>query len=523
MTEQMISLPCNFRDGDWYDEAAANHAINFIENYCSHVKAYNGRFLLEDWQKNDIICPLFGWKRADGLRKYRTCYVEIPRKNGKSSLTAAIALYMLTGLGEKGAEIISAAGDTAQARIVFDVAQGMVQQSRSLSKACRVLRNQINYKGSFYKSISSEAKTKHGFNCSGVIFDELHTQPNRELWDVLTTSIGSREQPIVIALTTAGHDTSSICFEQHEYALGVRDGKIDDPTYLPVIYAADANDPWDDEKTWKKANPGYGTICRKDYFIDQRNKAKAAPSNINTFKRLNLNIWTGANEAWISDEEFMQGAEALPSDEYLATLPCYGGLDLASTRDLTAFAMVWVDEEKTYLKVHQFINEESVNTKRISGGIDYRQWEADGSLTITDGNVTDYGWVKDYIVRAHHQFNFLAVGYDRKFSTYITPQLEDEGVPMYPFGQGFYDMSYPTKQMEMAIVAGRLIHGGNACLRWQFGCVVLSRDPADNIKVTKNKNKAGQQVDGVVASIMAFGEMLKDQEKSETLEIFTLQ
>ena len=194
MKEQTISLPCNFVEGDYYDDKAAQHAINFIENYCSHVKAHTGRFLLEDWQKNDIICPLFGWKRADGLRKYRTCYVEIPRKNGKSSLTAAIALYMLTGLGEKGAEIISAAGDTAQARIVFDVASGMVQQSRTLSKNCRLLRNQINYKGSFYKSISSEAKTKHGFNCSGVIFDELHTQPNRELWDVLTTSVGSRDE-----------------------------------------------------------------------------------------------------------------------------------------------------------------------------------------------------------------------------------------------------------------------------------------------------------------------------------------
>ena len=522
MTTSEISLPCNYRDGDFYDEKSAEHAINFIENYCSHVKAASGRFILEDWQKDDIIRPLFGWKREDGLRKYRTCYIEIPRKNGKSSLTAAIALYMLTGLNERGAEIISAAGDSAQAAIVFDVASGMVQQSKTLTKACKIYRNKITFRNSFYKSISSEAKTKHGFNCSGVVFDELHTQPNRELWDVLTTSVGSRKEPLIIALTTAGHDTASICYEQHVYAKGVLAGSIDDPTYLPVIYAADPDDPWDDEEIWKKANPGYGTICNRDYFIDQRNKAKANPSNINTFKRLNLNIWTGAHDAWISDEEFMKGASPLPPDSVLEKLPCYGGLDLASTRDLTAFAMVWYDEDRYYLKVHQFVNSEAVENRSSSGGVDYTNFERDGDLTITDGNVTDYDFVKQYIVEAHHRYNLLAVGYDRKFSTYITPQLEDEGVPMYPFGQGFYDMSYPTKQMEMGIVAGRLFHGGNRCLRWQFSCVILSRDPADNIKVTKNKNKAGQMVDGVVASIMAFGEMLKDTERNDSLEIFTL-
>lgn len=518
----MTSSPCNLRDGDYFDEAAADHAVRFIETYCSHVKGHTGRFLLEPWQKDDIIRPLFGWKRADGRRKYRTCYVEIPRKNGKSSLTAAIALYLLTGLEERGPEIISAAGDAAQARIVFDTAIGMVRQSRTLSKACKQTQYAIKYRGGFYKSISAEASTKHGFNCSGVIFDELHVC-NRELWDVLTTSVGARLEPVIIALTTAGHDRNSICWEQHEYALAVRNGTVDDPSYLPVVYAADPDDDWTDEATWRKANPGYGTICQADYFRDQLIKAKQSPSHVNTFKRLNLNVWTTSEEAWITDEEWMRCRGPWPKDEHLATLPAYGGLDLAATRDLTAFALVWVESPvRFYVKVHQWCNQETADNKKLAEGVDYLAFAQQGDITITPGNVTDFGAVRDYIQDQHTRYDIRSVAFDRKYSTYIVPELLDAGVNMQPFGQGYYEMSYPTKQMEMAYVARQIVHDGNPCLRWQIGCTVITRDPADNIKITKNRNAKGQMVDGVVASVMAFGEMLKDREEGATLEILAL-
>lgn len=523
MIPDSISSPINLEEGDFFDQESADRAINFIEKYCSHVKGKEGRFLLEDWQKGDIIAPLFGWKKSDGRRKYRTCYIEIPRKNGKSNLSAAIALYMLFGDGEKGAEIISAAGDRNQARIVYDIAAGMVRQSRSLSKAGRVYQSEIRFQNSFYKSISAEARTKHGFNCSAVIFDELHTQPDPELWQVLTTSIAARSEPLIVALTTAGHDFSSICYEIHEYALKVRSGEIEDPTFLPVVYAADPEDDWKDPETWKKANPGFGSICREEYFRQQVLEAENAPSNIPKFKRLHLNIWTSSTSSWISDEEFMKGSKDLPSDEYLSTLPCFGGIDLAAHRDLTAFAMIFVEnEEKFYLKVHQFVNEERASIKN-SDGVDYFKFAEDGDLTITPGNVTDFDVVRDHVLEMASKYSIQSIAFDRKYSPYIISQLMDHGLNLAPFGQGYYEMNYPTKRMEMAFVNGEIIHSGNPCLRWQIGCARIDRDPADNIKVTKNRGKKGDQVDGVVASIMAFGEMLKETEFSTNFQVFTLQ
>jgi phage terminase large subunit-like protein len=261
----------------YFDEEAADRAVNFIEQFCTHVKGElaGKAFILEQWQKDDIVRPLFGWKSKDtDYRKYRTCYVEIPRKNGKSNLAAALALYLLFADGEPGAEIISAAGDRGQANIVYHIAQEMIKNNKHLRSKAKVLRNTIEYKSSWYKSISAEAYTKHGLNCHGIIFDELHTQPNRELWDVLTTSVGARRQPLIISLTTAGHDRASICYEMHEYSEGVLNGSIEDDSFLPVLYKAETDMDWTDPETWKKANPGYGSICNEAYFMDAVKKQR---------------------------------------------------------------------------------------------------------------------------------------------------------------------------------------------------------------------------------------------------------
>jgi len=491
-----------------FDDAAADRAVEFIERFCTHVKGELGGkpFLLEKWQKDDIIRPLFGWKKEDGTRRYRTCYVEIPRKNGKSNLSAAIALYMLFADGEPGAEVISAAGDRGQANIVFNIAQEMINNSRHLRSRAKVLRNTVNYKSSWYRSISAEAYTKHGLNCHAVIMDELHTQPNDELTRVLQTSMGARRQPLFIALTTAGHDRSSICYEFHEYAKKVRDGIIEDDTFLPVLYAADIDDDWTDEATWRKANPGYGTICRKDYFEQAVKNAKANPSMVNSFLRLHLNIWTSAETAWIPDDIWMKGAKPIPYDR-LHTLPCYGGLDLASTQDLTAFALLFADVEHDcfYLLVHQFVNSEKAHTKKLSAGIDYIAFEREGDITITPGNVTDYRVVKDYINAQCAKYDVRSIGYDPRFSTYIVSELEADGVQMAPMAQNITTMNGPTKEFEMAAMKGQIIHGGNRCMRWQMGCAVVYTDVNENKRVTKEKQE-NKKVDGVIASIIAMNE-----------------
>ena len=508
-----------------FDEQAADRAVNFIEKFCTHVKGELARkpFLLEQWQKDDIIRPLFGWKDENGLRRYRTCYVEIPRKNGKSNLSAAIALYMLFADGEPGAEIISAAGDRGQASIVFDIAKDMISNNVHLQQRARVLRNLIKYKTSWYKSISAEAYTKHGLNCHAVVFDELHTQPNRELWDVLRTSQGARRQPLTIALTTAGHDRSSICYEVHEYAINVRDGILEDDTFLPVLYCADKDDDWTKEETWKKANPGYGTICLKSYFEQAVKLAKSSPSEVNTFLRLHLNIWTSGETAWIPDDVWMKGNKPIPYDK-LPTLPAYGGLDLASTQDLTAFALLFRDDEENcfYLLVHQFVNSDKAHTKKLSAGIDYLAFEREGDITITPGNVTDTTIVRQYIQQQCAKYDVRNIGYDPRYSVTIVPQLQADGIDMRTMAQNITVMNAPTKEFEMSVMRSEIIHGGNRCLRWQMNCATIYTDVNENKRVFKEQ-KEHKKVDGVIASIIAMNQYHLDlQQEDIMLDILDL-
>ena len=511
----------------YFDEEAADRAVNFIEQFCSHVKGEKAgeKFILEKWQKDDIVRPLFGWKHKEsGLRKYRSCYVEIPRKNGKSNLAAALALYLLFADGEPGAEIISAAGDRGQANIVFHIAQEMIKNNKHLRSKAKVLRNTIEYKSSWYKSISAEAYTKHGLNCHGIIFDELHTQQNSELWNVLTTSVGARRQPVIISLTTAGHDRASICYEMHEYSEKVLNGSVDDDSFLPVLYKADPDDDWTDPKTWQKANPGYGTICNEAYFVDAVKKAKSNPSYINSFLRLHLNIWTSAETAWIPDDTYMKGDKPIPYDR-LPSLPAYGGLDLASTQDLTAFALIFRDDENDcfYLICHQFVNSVKAHNKKLAAGVDYLNYEREGDLTITPGNVTDYRIVKQYILDQCAKYDVREIGYDPKFSTYIVAELTEEEITMQPMAQNITSMNGPTKEMEMEIMKGNVIHGGNRCLRWQFGCAIIYTDNNENKRVIKEQ-KENKKVDGVIASIIALNSYVQNSTNNDAimLEIVTL-
>lgn len=511
----------------YFDEEAADRAVNFIEKFCTHVKGElaGKAFILEKWQKDDIVRPLFGWKDKDtGLRKYRTCYVEIPRKNGKSNLAAALALYLMFADGEPGAEIISAAGDRGQANIVYHIAQEMIKNNKHLRSKAKVLRNTIEYKSSWYKSISAEAYTKHGLNCHGIIFDELHTQPNRELWDVLTTSVGARRQPLIISLTTAGHDRASICYEMHEYSEGVLNGSIEDDSFLPVLYKAEPDDDWTDPETWKKANPGYGSICNEAYFMDAVKKAKSNPSMINSFLRLHLNIWTSAETAWIPDDIYMKGDKPIPFDR-LPSLPAYGGLDLASTQDLTAFALIFRDDENEcfYLLCHQFVNSVKAHNKKLAAGVDYLNYEREGDITITPGNVTDYRIVKQYILDQCAKYDVQEIGYDPKFSTYIVAELTEEEITMQPMAQNITSMNGPTKEMEMEIMKGNVIHGGNKCLRWQFGCAIIYTDNNENKRVIKEQ-KENKKVDGVIASIIALNSYVQNATDNEDimLNIVTL-
>ena len=498
-----------------FDKKKANRAVAFIETFLTHTKGELGGkpFLLEPWQKDQIIKPLFGWVDENGIRKYRTCYIEIPRKNGKSNLSACIALYMLFADGEIGAEVISAAADRNQANIVFNIAKQMVLNSKELSKRSKVFRNSISLedKGSYYKSISSESNTAHGMNISCCIFDELHAQGrNRDLWDVCTTSIGARKSPLIVAITTAGFDKESVCYEVSQYATKVRDGIIDDPSFLPVLYRCEEGDDWKLESTWKKCNAGYGTIIKKEYFQQQFNKAMNTPSFQNTFKRLHLNVWgTGSETAFITDEEWMSCNIAPIDLKKLEGRDAFAGLDLASTRDISALVLIFPDDDGNIDVVpFLFVPESKVNQRIGGDGVDYLTWCQQGFLIQSEGNVQDYNLIQTKYMELADRFNIISCAFDRWNSSQLIINLMNEGLTFNPIGLGFVSQSAPTKYFESLILDRKMNHAGHPVLRWMMSNVVCQEDGAGNIKIHKGKSK--DKIDGIASLIMAIAEYMNN-------------
>ena len=509
------------KDKYYFDEKEADRAVSFIETMVRHCKGdLTGKLLkLEEWQKEDLIRPMFGWKEKEtGLRKYRQIYCCIPRKNGKSTLGAAIALYILFADSELGAEVFSCAGDRNQAGIIFNIAKSMVEMSPQLSQRAKVFRNSIMNptKGNSYKVLSSEAKLQHGHNAHAILFDELHTQPNRELWDTMVTSTGARSQPIILAITTAGSSKTdgNICWEVHDYAMKVRDEIIDDDSFLPVIYAADEEDDITLESTWEKANPCYGISIKKDYFEKESKKATEIVSYENTFKRLHLNIWTSSVTKWITDKKWMENKE--PFDiKQLEGKECWAGLDLASTRDLSSFVLLFPIEDKFIVLPFFFCPEDSIYTRTMKDKVPYNQWQREGHLITTPGDVQDYDFIRKKINDLGGKYNIKSIAFDRWNSSQLVINLTDDGANLSPFGQGYASMSAPTKELEKMVLKNEINHLGNPVLRWQMQNISLRTDPAENIKI--DKAKSSEKVDGIVALVMALGEWMTDDTDGESV------
>jgi phage terminase large subunit-like protein len=497
----------------YFDKDASHKAISFIETFITHTKGeLTGKpFLLEDWQK-EIVGDIFGWKNKDtGFRKYRTVFIEVPRKNGKTTLCAAIGIYMLFADNERGAEIYAAAGDRNQAGIVFEIAKSMILQNPELEQRGKVFRNSITNqsKGNFFQAISSDSKTKHGFNANCIIFDELHTQPNRDLWDTLTTSTGARREPLTIAITTAGYDKQSICYEVYSYAKKVKDGSIKDESFYPVIFEADNEDDITSEEVWKKANPNYGVSLRKDYMKRESQRAVDLPSYQNTFKRLMLNIWTESQTKWIGHNEWM---ECYQDFDYsiLDGKECWGGLDLASSRDLSAFVLLFNIDGKFIIKPYIFIPEENAKKRSDRDGVNYMEWLRDGHIFGTAGDVQDYNFIRAKINDLSKKYRIQSIAYDRWGASQLVIDLQNDGATLDPFGQGFVSMNMPTKDLEIQIIGKNIIHDNNPCLNWCLSNVAIQEDPAGNIK--PNKAKSTDRIDPIVALIMALGEYYSEDE-----------
>ncbi len=494
-----------------YSENAADRVVKFFR----HLKHTKGRwanmpFILAQWQENDIIRPLFGTLKPDGTRQYQTAYIEIPRKNGKSELAAGMALYLLLADREQGAEIYSAAGDRDQASIVFNIAAQMVRQDRILSSRSKIIdssRRIIVYKtASFYHAVSADVPTKHGFNPSGVIFDELHTQPNRQLWDVLTTGFGTRRQPLVVAITTAGYDRYSICYELHDYAMKVLNGVVDDPTFFAYIRAADENDDWQDEKIWKKANPALGDFLSIAEMRRLAKQAREIPAFENTFRRYRLNQWTRQDKRWLALEKWDASAGEVDQGE-LVKMKCYAALDMASTTDIAALVLVFPYGDSFKILAYFFVPAENAEERSRRDRVPYMTWIKQGYIDATEGNVIDYKAIKQKLMMLANIFDIQEVAFDRWGMTQLSQELSDEGFTMVPFGQGFASMSAPTKELLGLILSKRIHHGGNPVLRWMADNLTVKEDPAGNIKPDKATSR--ERIDGMVALIMALDRALR--------------
>ena len=497
-----------------YDKSAADYAVAFIENLCHTKGTWAGKpFELIDWQEQ-IIRDLFGTLKPNGYRQFNTAYIEIPKKQGKSELAAAVALLLTCGDGEERAEVYGCAADRQQAAIVFDVAADMVRMCPALSKRVKILASQKRLiytpTNSFYQVLSAEAYSKHGFNIHGVVFDELHTQPNRKLFDVMTKGSGdARMQPLYFLITTAGTDTHSICYETHQKAKDIIEGRKIDPTFYPVIYGADESDDWTDPKVWKKANPSLDITVGIDKVKAACDSAKQNPGEENAFRQLRLNQWVKQAVRWMPMEKWDKCAFSVDEDE-LEGRVCYGGLDLSSTTDITAFVLVFppLDEDDKYIILPYFwIPEDNLTLRVNRDHVPYDVWERQGYLQTTEGNVVHYGFIEKFIEKLGERFNIREIAFDRWGAVQMVQNLESMGFTVVPFGQGFKDMSPPTKELMKLVLEQKIAHGGHPVLRWNMDNIYIRTDPAGNIKA--DKEKSTEKIDGAVATIMALDRAIR--------------
>lgn len=499
-----------------YDKNCADYAVKFIECLCHTKGIWAGKpFELIDWQER-IIRDLFGILNPSGYRQFNTAYVEIPKKMGKSELAAAVALLLCCGDGEERAEVYGCAADRQQASIVFEVAADMVRMCPALSKRVKInasmKRMIFQPTNSFYQVLSAEAYSKHGFNIHGVVFDELHTQPNRKLFDVMTKGSGdARTQPLYFLITTAGTDTHSICYETHQKAKDILEGRKFDETFYPVIYGASESDDWTDPKIWGKANPSLGITVGIDKVKAACESAKQNPAEENSFRQLRLNQWVKQAVRWMPMDKWNACAYTVDEKNFKGRV-CYGGLDLSSSTDITAFVLVFppLDEDDKYHIIPYFWLPEDNLTLRVNRDhVPYDVWQKQGYLKTTEGNVVHYGFIEKFIEELGKKYNIREIAFDRWGAVQMVQNLEGMGFTVVPFGQGFKDMSPPTKELMKLTLEQKIAHGGHPVLSWMMDNIFIRTDPAGNIK--PDKEKSTEKIDGVVATIMALDRAIRNQ------------
>lgn len=474
----------------------------------------------DPWQVAYIIAPVFGWVRwdddaGDWVRIIRSVYVDVPRKNGKSTLAGGIGLYLTAADGEPGAQVVCAATSERQAGFVFSPIKALAQKSPALKKHVKPLAKKILHpkSASYIEVVSSVADAQHGANVHGGIIDELHVHKTPDLVETIETGTGSRRQPLIVTITTADTGRKETIYDRKRTRIEqLARGVVADETTYGVVWAADAADDPHVETTWRKANPGYGISPTRAYLVAASNEAKQSPADLAKFLRLHLGIRTKQETKFLDLAAWDRNAGMVHEDN-LAGRECYGGLDLASTSDLCALAWLFPDDEAGGFDAlwRLWTPEENIEAldKRTAGAAS--RWAKEGLLTVTPGNVADYDFIVSRILADADRFDVRSIGFDPWNSTQITNDLQAEGMLMVKVRQGYQTLSPPTKELQRILMKGTaeapmFRHGGNPAVRWQVDNFAVEMDPAGNVK--PSKRHAGDKIDAVSAAITALSEAM---------------
>jgi len=531
ITGQLVRQACerHLRDletgearGLWFDADEAARAVEFF----SHLRQSKGRWAgqplsLQPWQAF-VVGSIFGWKRRDGTRRFRRAYVEVARKNGKSTFAAGIGLYLLDFDGEAGAEVYMAATKRDQAKICWEEASRMVERTPALRRRIRSIPSRTNLHvletGSKCEALGADSDTLDGLNPHGVIIDELHAHRDRGVVDKLETAMGARLQPLIIYITTAGVAGESIYQETHQYARRVVEGTVQDDDWFVYVATLDPDDDWTDPAVYAKANPSLGVTVQLEELIAERDRALAIPGRQNAFRRLRLNQQTEQANRWLSVEEWDACCDQSLTLEAFRGRRVFAGLDLASTRDVTALVLLAPSDEDGVdfdMWEHYWVPEDGIAKRSRDDGVPYDVWRDQGWLEATHGNITDYDVIRERI-REYADDNgigFVELAYDRWNANQLITQLGGDGLTCVPVGQGYASMSGPCRELEKLIAGRRIRHRGNPVTRWMVGNVTAAQDPAGNLK--PDKARSAEKVDGVVALLMALGRAIVHQEDSD--------
>lgn len=516
IARQIKDLKEGHKRGLVWDDQAAQDVIDFF-SLLHHWKGrqFAGKkIVLEPVQSEVILAPIFGWKDSDGYRRFREAYIEMGRKGAKTTLAAGVGLYMLSADKEPGAEIYTAATKKEQARICFEDAQRIMSQSSAL-------REQITpYKHSLFCARlqsrmvpqAADYNKADGLNPHMTIFDEVHEHPSRALYDKYDSAYGARTQPLTWLITSAGVNRESFCKEMHNRAELVLSGASELDSFYCIIFAIDEKDNWEDEAVWPKANPLFGITPTLKYLREKFQKARFSPAAQNTFRRMYLTEWTEQEDRWL--EMGLWDACAGKVDPVaLEGRVCYGGLDLSTRYDLTAFVLVFPpveDGEPFQVLPFFWIPRAEMLKKEKRDRVPYGTWVRQGFVEATDGNIIDHRFVVHKIEELSQRYNIREIAFDRWGSSTLTTVLADISPELIEFGQGYKSMSPALKELMALVIDQKIAHGGNPVLWWHANSLVVKQDPAGNIRASKpDRDKSSNRIDGMVALVMALDRAIR--------------